>query len=41
MGVIIDDNMFEIITKPKSNLFDLPKDLNNNLKHIIDFRKRD
>ena len=36
MGVNIEDNRHVITTEPKTFHFDLPKDLDNNLKHEID-----
>ena len=37
MGVHIDSNKLVIITEPKAIHFDLSKDVDNNLKHEIDF----
>ena len=36
MGVHIEDNMFVIITENKTFHFDLPRGVDNNLKHEID-----
>ena len=36
MGVIIKDKL-KIITEPKAIHFDLPKNVDNNSKHEIDF----
>ena len=33
--------MFETITEPKTIHFDLPKNVNNNLKYIMHFIKQD
>ena len=37
VGVIIKDKKFVIVTEPKTNHFDLTKDVNNSLKHESDF----
>ena len=37
MGVIINDNKLATITEPKTIHFDLPKKIDNSLKHEIDF----
>ena len=37
MGVHIKDNKTAIITGPKTFHFDLPEDVDNNLKYEIDF----
>ena len=37
MGVYIDDKTLLIIAEPKAISFDLPKDVDKNLKHGIDF----
>ena len=37
MGVYIDDNNYMIITKPKTNCFDLTKNVDGSLKHEFNF----
>ena len=37
MGVVINNKKFVIITETKTIHFDLPKDVNKNLKHENDF----
>ena len=36
MGVHAEDDKLVITTEPKTSYFDLPKDVDNNLKHKID-----
>ena len=41
MEVIIKDNMLVIIAEPETICFDLPKKVDNNLKHEIDSTIKD
>ena len=41
MGVVIKENKLVIIREPKTNHFDLLKDVNTNLKHEINFIIKD
>ena len=41
MGVVIKENKLVIIREPKTNNFDLLKDVNTNLKHEINFIIKD
>ena len=41
MGVVIKENKLVIIREPKSNHFDLLKDVNTNLMHEINFIIKD